>query len=267
MLRGILMSLIDTHAHLDDSRFAGDRDEVIRRAGEAGVERIIAVATTAASCAATLSLAEAQPMLRATVGLHPNNVAQEPADAWDTVVRLAGHVLVVGLGETGLDRHWHDTPFPQQEEFFARHLDLSRRTGLPVVIHCREADADVFAMLRAEFDAHGPIHAVMHSFCGDKTMAAACVEMGLSISFSGMLTYKNADDLREMAKTIPLDRVMVETDCPYLAPVPVRGKRNEPAHVAHTARCLAEVLGVPLAVVEKHTTDNALRLFQRETPR
>jgi TatD DNase family protein len=261
------MPLIDTHAHLDDSRFASDRDAVLKRAAEAGVERIIAVATTAASSHSCLAMAKASPMLRATVGLHPNNVASEAPGAWDEVLRLVDDPIVVGLGETGLDRHWHDTPFPQQEEFFARHLDLSRRTGLPVVIHCREADADMLKMLRADFDKNGPIKAVMHSFCGNTDMAAACLEMGLHISFAGMLTYKNADALRQTAKTIALGRVMVETDCPYLAPVPVRGKRNEPAHVAHTARCLADVFGLPLETIADHTTANALRLFQRETPR
>jgi TatD DNase family protein len=261
------MSLIDTHAHLDDARFADDFGAVLRRAAEAGLERIIAVATTAASSHSVIAMAKANAMLRATVGLHPNNVAAEPAGAWDEVVRLSSDPVVVGLGETGLDRHWHDTPFPLQEEFFARHLDLSRQTGLPVVIHCREADADTLKMLRAEFDARGPIKAVMHSFCGNQEMAAACLDMGLFISFAGMLTYKNADDLRATAKTIPLDRLLVETDCPYLAPVPVRGKRNEPAHVAHTARCLADVLGVPLEAVASQTTANALRLFQRETLR
>jgi TatD DNase family protein len=261
------MSLIDTHAHLDDRRFAGDFGAVLRRATETGLERIIAVGTTALSSQSSIALAHAHPLLRATVGLHPNNVASEPSGAWDDVGRLTDDPLVVGLGETGLDRHWHDTPFPQQEEFFARHLDLSRKTGLPVVIHCREADADMRQMLRAEFDARGPIKAVMHSFCGDAAMAAECLAMGLFISFAGMLTYKNADALRETAKMIPLDRVLVETDSPYLAPVPVRGKRNEPAHVAHTAKCLADVLGVPLETLAKETTVNAHRLFQRETPR
>jgi len=261
------MPLIDTHAHLDDGRFADDFDAVLARAREAGVERMIAVATTAASSLSCWRLAQKHAMLWATAGLHPNNVASEPATAWDDVVHLVDEPLVVALGETGLDRHWHDTPFPQQEEFFARHLDLSRKTGLPVVIHCREADADMLAMLRAEFQAHGPIHAVMHSFCGDAAMAAECLAMGLFISFAGMLTYKNADAIRQAAKTIPLDRVLVETDCPYLAPVPVRGQRNEPAHVVHTARCLAGVLGIPLETLAEHTTANALRLFQRETPR
>lgn len=261
------LSLIDTHAHLDDGRFASDREAVLRRASAAGVERIIAVATTAASSRSCIALAKTHSMLRATVGLHPNNVAAEPAEAWSEVVQLADDALVVALGETGLDRHWHDTPFPQQEENFARHLELSRKTGLPVIIHCREADADMLKMLQADFETHGPIHAVMHSFCGDAAMAAACLHMGLFISFAGMLTYKNAEALRATAKTIPLDRVLVETDCPYLAPVPVRGKRNEPAHVVHTARCLADVHGLPLETITNHTTANALRLFQREISR
>lgn len=260
------MPFVDTHAHLDDSRFADDFAAVLDRARTAGVERIIAVATTAASSLSCVKLAATHDMLRATVGLHPNNLATEPATAWDDVVRLSSDRRVVGLGETGLDRHWHDTPFAQQQEYFARHLDLSRTTSLPVVIHCREADADMLAMLRSEFDARGPIRGVMHSFCGDPAMAAQCLEMGLFISFAGMLTYKNGDNVRESAKTIPLDRVLVETDCPYLSPVPVRGKRNEPANVLHTARQLAQVLGVSLETLAEHTTANALRLFQRETP-
>lgn len=262
------MPLIDTHAHLDDSRFAADFGEMLARARDAGVERIIAVGTTAASSRNCVQMAKAHPMLRATVGLHPNNIAAEPAGAWDEVVRLAEDPNVVGLGETGLDRHWHDTPFPQQEEYFARHLELSRKTGLAVVIHCREADADMLAMLRSEFAARGPIRAVMHSFCGPAAMAQECLAMGLDISLSGMITYKTAADLRAVAKSLPLDRVMVETDCPYLAPVPLRGtprgKRNEPAYVAHTARVLAEEMGIPYETLAERTTANALRLFTRE---
>lgn len=267
------MPLIDTHAHLDDSRFAGDFGDVLSRAREAGVEHIFAVGTTVGSSQRCLQMAKTHPMLRATVGLHPNNIAAELAalpGAWDEIVRLADDPGVVALGETGLDRHWHDTPFAQQEDYFARHLELSRKTGLAVVIHCREADADMLAMLRAEFAARGPIRAVMHSFCGSLAMAEECLAMGLDISLSGMITYKTAADLRATAKSLPLGRVMVETDCPYLAPVPLRGtprgKRNEPAYVAHTARVLAEEMGVSYDTLAEKTTANALRLFQRETP-
>src|SRR5207302_9086093 len=146
--------------------------------------------------------------------------------------------------ETGLDRHWHDTPFSQQEDFFARHLALARVRRLPVVIHCREAETDVVRMLRADYDRHGPIRGVMHSFTGDFATAEACLAMGLYISFAGMVTYKNAQNLRDVAARVPLDRLLVETDSPYLAPVPLRGKRNEPSYVVHTAACLAAVHGV-----------------------
>ena len=257
------MLLIDTHAHLDDERFAADLPEVLRRAAEAGVERIVAVATTAASSHACAALAERYPILAPSAGIHPNSYAQAgPAD-WDEIVALAKRPRTVALGETGLDRHWHDTPFDKQEENFARHLDLSRETGLPVIIHSRECDADMLRMLRAEFDRFGPLNAVMHSFSSGSETAAACVAMGLYISFAGMLTYKNAADLRAAAATIPADRILVETDCPYLTPMPHRGKRNEPAYAALTAACLAEVRGISAEGLGEQTTSNAKSLFAR----
>jgi TatD DNase family protein len=256
-----VISFVDTHAHLDDERFNDDRPAALARARAAGVGRVVTVATTAASSAASLALAVEYPDLYATAGIHPNNAAAEAATAWDAVVTLAGEARVVGIGETGLDRHWDDTPFPVQEDYFARHLELGRRTGKPVVIHCREAEADVLRMLRDAYDRHGPIRGVMHSFTGDQELAKACREMGLYLSFAGMLTYKNASALREAAARQPLDRVLVETDSPYLAPVPVRGKRNEPANVVHTAACLAGLLGVPAETLAERTTANARTLF------
>ncbi len=257
------MPLIDTHAHLDDSRFGDDLPAVLQRAAEAGLERIVCVATTAASSRTCLELARRFSMLAPTAGIHPNSYAEAGANHWDEIVKIADDSRVVALGETGLDRHWHDTPFDKQEENFARHLELSRKTGLPVVIHSRECDADMLRMLRADFDRFGPINAVMHSFASGAEMAAACLEMGLYISFAGMLTYKNAADLRAVAATIPADRVMVETDCPYLTPMPHRGKRNEPAYVAFTAACLAEVRGVTIERIGEQTTANARTFFQR----
>jgi TatD DNase family protein len=258
--------LIDTHAHLDDQQFAADLPAVLDRARVADVVQMIAVATSAASSATSLTLASRYAAVFATTGIHPNHITAEPPNAWDEVVALVGRERVVALGETGLDRHWHDTPFPLQEEFFARHLELGRRHGLPVVIHCREAEADVLRMLRDEFDRHGPIRGVMHSFVGDKAMAEACLAMGLYLSFAGMLTYKNATALRETAARVPLDRVLVETDSPYLAPVPVRGRRNEPAHVAHTAACLAGLYHLSPAAMAEHTTANARTLFRLPDP-
>src|SRR5205807_5299233 len=197
----------------------------------------------------------------ASVGIQPNNVAQVgPAD-WAAIEKLVAAPRVVAVGETGLDRHWDFTPFPQQEDYFARHLALSRRTELPLVIHCREAEADVVRMLRDDYDRHGPVRGVLHSFTGDWPTAEACLAMGLYVSFAGMVTYKNAGDLRAVAAKVPAERLLVETDCPYLAPVPVRGQRNEPAFVAHTAAALAAGRGVPAAELAAQTTRNALPLF------
>jgi TatD DNase family protein len=254
-------ALIDTHAHLDDERFQSDLPLVLERAQAAGVDRVVTIATTAPSSAASVSLAAAHSMLRATVGIQPNHVAQAGPTDWDEIVRAAEQPGVVGIGETGLDRYWDYTPFPQQEDFFARHLELARLHQLPVVIHCREAEADVVRMLRADFNKHGPVKGVMHSFTGAAATAEACLAMGLHISFAGMVTYKNAQNLREVAKTIPLERLLVETDSPYLAPVPMRGKRNEPANVVYTVGCLASVKGLPADEIAMATTRNARALF------
>jgi TatD DNase family protein len=253
----VTIELIDTHAHLDDERFKDDLAAVLERARAAGVSRVVTVATTAPTSAVCVGLAARYPMLAATVGIQPNHVAEATPDAWDEVVKLVGHAGVVALGETGLDRYWDYTPFAQQEDFFARHLELARKHNLPVVIHCREAEADVVRLLRDDYERHGPVHGVMHSFTGDLATARACLDMGLYISFAGMLTYKNAQDLREIARQIPLDRLLVETDSPYLAPVPVRGRRNEPAFVVHTLHCLAMVQGLEPAILAKQTTQNA----------
>jgi TatD DNase family protein len=256
------MELIDTHAHLDDAKFQGDLPAVLERAAAAGVRHVVTIATTAADSAACVALAGRYPALFATVGIQPNNVAQaEPGD-WDEVVRLVNRERVVAVGETGLDRHWHDTPFPQQEDYFRRHLELARQRALPVVIHCREAEADVVRMLREDHDRHGPVRGVMHSFTGDQATAEACLAMGLHISFAGMLTYNNAEPLRQVAARIPPNRLLVETDSPYLAPVPLRGKRNEPAFVVHTAACLAMLHGMTAAALAEPTTRNARELFK-----
>ncbi|WP_020469857.1 TatD family hydrolase [Zavarzinella formosa] len=255
------MVLIDTHAHLDDGRFDGDIAEVVARAAEAGLSHIITVATDGASCRAAIALAERFPMLRVGVGLHPNYVAEAPATDWDIVLELAGHPSVVAIGETGLDRHWDKTPFPQQEESFARHLELAHRLDKPIVIHAREAEEDVARMIKQAFDARGPVKGVLHSYTGPIGPALEGVQAGLHVSFAGMLTYKTADNVREVAKQIPLDRLLVETDAPYLAPVPHRGRRNEPAHVIHTAKQLADVRGIPWIEMAAITTANAKRLF------
>lgn len=253
--------LIDTHAHLDDERFAADLPAVLDRAAAAGVVRVLTIGVDLATSRAAVELAARHPQLAAVVGIQPNHAAEAAPTDWDEVAALAGRPEVVGVGESGLDRHWDRAPFPLQEDYFARHLDLARRLGKPIVIHCREAEADVVRVLRVEFDRHGPVRGVMHSFSGDADTAAACVAMGLHVSFAGMLTYKTAADLRAVAATVPADRLLVETDSPYLAPVPVRGKRNEPAFVRHTADGLAAVRGVTVEVIADQTTRNARAVF------
>ena len=254
--------LIDTHAHLDDDRFRDDLAVVLESARAAGVYRVITVATTLQSSQACIELARRFPaLLAAAVGIHPNNAAEAAAGDWDGVVELADQEGVAAVGETGLDRHWDFTPFALQEDYFGRHLELARRKGLPVVIHCREAEEDVLRLLRADYEKHGPVRGVMHSFAGSLATAESCLAMGLHVSFAGMLTYKNAQALREVAARMPLDRLLVETDSPYLAPVPMRGKRNEPAFVAHTAAVLAGLHGLDAAVLAERTTANARSLF------
>jgi TatD DNase family protein len=258
----IQTTLIDTHAHLDDPKFASDIAEVVARATATGLDRVITIGTDAATSRANVELASRFPLLRSAVGIQPNHVSEAQPGDWDLILELAKHPTCVAIGETGLDRYWDRAPFPLQEEYFARHLALSRELRKPVIIHCREAEADVLRMLRADVDAHGPIAGVMHSFTADAATAKACMEMGLYISFAGMLTYKNAEDLRQAAATIPLERLLVETDSPYLAPMPNRGKRNEPAYVVHTAECLAKVKAIPLARLAEETTRNARVLFK-----
>ena len=230
---------VDTHAHLTDERFHDDLPAVIERASAAGVEHIICVATTATDSAACIQVAAKYPSAWASVGIQPNNLATAMAGDWDTVTQLVESSRVVAVGETGLDRHWDFTPFSVQEDYFARHLDLARRFDLPVIIHCREAEADTLRVLSDQFNRYGPVRGVMHSFTGDRATAEACWAMGLYISFAGMVTYKNSASLRAVAQAIPADRFVIETDAPYLAPVPMRGKRNEPAYVVHTATVVA----------------------------
>ncbi|MEO2088167.1 MAG: TatD family hydrolase [Gemmataceae bacterium] len=254
--------LIDTHAHLDDDRFAADLPAVLDRAAAAGVVRVLTIGVDLATSRAAVGLAARHRVLAAVVGIQPNHAAEAAPTDWDEVADLASRPEVVGVGESGLDRYWDRAPFPLQEDYFVRHLHLARRLGKPIVIHCRRAEADVVRVLRAEFDRYGPVRGVMHSFSGDADTAAACVAVGLHVSFAGMLTYKTAADLRAVAATVPADRLLVETDSPYLAPVPVRGKRNEPAFVRHTVDCLAAVRGVTAEVITDQTTQNARELFR-----
>lgn len=258
---------IDTHAHLFDGRFASDLPQVLARAAAAGVEMVVCVGIDRPTSRASIDLAGRFPAVAAAVGIQPNHVAEARPTDWDQIVRLAETgPQVVAIGETGLDRYWDRSPFPLQEDYFVRHLELARRLGKPFIVHCRQAEADVVRLLREQYERYGPLRGVMHSFSGDRATAEACLAMGLFVSFAGMVTYPNAADLRDVARAVPTNRLLVETDCPYLAPQPMRGKRNEPAYVVQTLAALAQVRGLPTAELDAQTTRNARVLFGLTDP-
>lgn len=253
--------IVDTHAHLSDEQLADRVEHWIAEAAAVDVTAMLSVGTTVNSSRACLKLAERFSNVRAAVGIHPNYCCQASAEDWAAIIELSKHLRVAALGETGLDRYWDDCPWDVQVDFFRRHLQLSRETELPVVIHTRECAEETVNILRGEA-TYGALRGVMHSFTGPQAVADACLELGLYISFAGMVTYKNADDLRAIAKSVPADRILVETDSPYLTPHPFRGKKpNHPANVAHTLRCVAEVRGESYAAFAAQTTANAERLF------
>ncbi len=256
------MPLIDTHAHLDEEAFRPDRQAVIDRAFDGGLVAMVTVATTLESSRESVDIAAGHPHIYCSVGIHPNYASQAAAGDWEQVEELATAEKVVAVGETGLDCYWDYAPLDVQIDYFQRHLELSRKHDLPFVVHCRDAEEQTLEQLRLA-SAHGPLKGVMHSFCGSAETARACLDLGLYISFAGMLTYKKNQELRDIAATIPADRLMVETDSPYLTPVPLRGKqkRNEPVNVAHTCRVLAEARGISAEECEELTTRNARQFF------
>ena len=254
-------ALVDTHAHLDDARLKPRIRAVLDAARAVGVVHVVAVATTAEDSAAVVALARDHRGVFASVGIHPNEASRAAPEDWERVVALASAPGVVAIGETGLDRHWDRTPFDLQRDYFGRHLRLARDLGLPVIIHSRDCHRDIVAQLEG---LGRPVSGVLHSFTGTRDEAGEILGLGLHLSFAGMLTFANKalDELREVAATVPLDRILVETDSPYLTPHPFRGKDNEPARVAITAARLAEVRGLSLGELAEATTANARHLFR-----
>jgi TatD DNase family protein len=257
------MGLIDAHAHLDSEDYAGDLDAVIRRAREAGLERVVLVGLWRApgSFGNALDLATRMPdFFSATVGIHPHDCARVPEEDWERHGALARDPRVVAVGETGLDFHYDLSPRPVQESSFRRSIAAAKAAGKPLVVHVREADDACAQVLREEGvpEAGG----VIHCFTGDATAARAYLDLGLYVSVAGIVTFKTAEAIREAVRIVPRDRLMVETDCPYLAPVPYRGKRNEPAYVVKTAEKVAEILGTTVGEVARVTTENVRRLFR-----
>jgi TatD DNase family protein len=256
------VELFDTHAHLNSEEFSGNVPAVLARAELAGVRSILVVGTTLASSQLAIELAAAHRGLYAAAGIHPNYCAEAAAGDWAEVERLFALPKVVAVGETGLDRYWDMVKFDTQQEYFDRHLRVAQRLDLPVVIHMRDCEADMLAMLR-EAVRRAPLRGIMHSFAGAAATAEECLAMGLHLSFAGMVTYKKMDELRRVAASVPADRLLVETDSPYLPPHPFRGRRpNEPAMAVHTAACVAAARGQSLRELARLATDNARRLFR-----
>jgi TatD DNase family protein len=254
--------LIDTHAHLDDAKYNGDRDAVMARARDAGVGAFVTIGCDLATSHSAVALANQYPFVYASIGVHPHEVRHIGNGWYDEFRRLAQHKKVVAYGEIGLDYHYNHSPPRDQRDRFREQIQLARELKLPVIIHTREAQEDTIAILKEENASD--VGGVFHCFSGDAWLAKDALDLGFYLSFSGILTFQNASMLREIAKNTPFDRLLIETDCPYLTPVPYRGKRNEPAYVTQVAKQLASIHGPDLSLeqVAHITTENAKRLFK-----
>jgi TatD DNase family protein len=254
--------LVDHHCHLDFPDFAQELDQVVTRAHAAGVGTLVTISTRIREFDKLRAIVERFPDVYCSVGTHPHNAHEELDIPLERIVELTKHPKVVSVGEAGLDYHYqHSTP-EAQAEGFRRHIAAARETGLPLEIHTREADADTIAILQDEH-AKGSFPAVLHCFTGGRELAMRALDLGLYVSFSGVLTFKKSEALREIARDVPLDRLLVETDAPFLAPAPFRGKRNEPAYVVRTAAVLASVKGVSIDEIAQATTENFFRFYTK----
>jgi TatD DNase family protein len=257
--------LIDSHCHLDFPDFADELDAVVARAGAAGVDRLVTISTRVARHAEVLAITERFAEVFCSVGTHPHYAQEELGITAAKLIARTRHSKVVALGEAGLDYHYDRAPRPAQEQGFRTHIKAARETGLPLVIHSRDADADTARILEEE-TVQGAFPSVLHCFTGGRDLARRAIALGLFISFTGILTFKNSIELRAIAAELPTDRILIETDAPYLAPGKFRGKRNEPAFVVETAKVLAEIRGVSLEDIARTTSENFFRLF-RKVPR
>jgi TatD DNase family protein len=254
--------LVDSHCHLDFPDFAADLDGIVARAAAAGIGRMVTISTRVKRLSELIAIAERFPNVYCSVGTHPHHADEEDGIPPDQLIELTQHPKVVALGEAGLD-YFYDNGSPDaQARGFRSHIAAARATGLPLVIHTRDADADCQRILEDEV-GKGAFPAVLHCYTGGRELAMKAIELGLHVSFTGILTFKKSEALRELAAELPPDRIMVETDAPYLAPGKFRGKRNEPAFVVEVAKVLADTRGVSLEEISRQTTDNFFRLFSK----
>jgi TatD DNase family protein len=254
--------LVDSHCHLDFPALADDRDAVLARARAAGIGAMQTIGTRLDGFEQVLAIAEANPEVWCSVGVHPHRAAKEPPDGPDQLLSWAEHPRVIGIGESGLDYHYDHSPREVQADVFRTHIAAARASGLPLIVHTRDADEDTAALLRAALD-EGRFGGVIHCYSSSPELGRAAIDMGLYLGLGGILTFRRSEQLRATVRELPLERLLLETDAPYLAPEPFRGRRNEPAHVALVATTLAELKGVALAEVEAATTDNYFRLFTK----
>ncbi len=254
--------LVDSHCHLDFPDFAEELDDVVQRARDAGVGRMVTICTRVKNFPQVRAVAERFDDVFCSVGTHPHNAAEELDITADNLIELSKHDKVVAIGEAGLDYHYDKSPRAPQAQGFRTHIAAARETGLPLVIHARSADDDMMAILREE-TREGAFPAILHCFSSGRALAECGIDLGLTVSFSGILTFKNSQDIRDIAKDMPRDRVLVETDAPYLAPVPHRGKRNEPSFVTNTAAVLADVWDTDIDDIWQQTTQNFFNLFKK----
>lgn len=254
--------LVDSHCHLDFPEFAPEIDAVVARARAAGIGRMVTISTRVRKLPQVLAVAEKFPDVFCSVGTHPHNAHEELDIDAAQLVALSKHPKIVAIGEAGLDYHYDKSPRDAQAQGFRQHIAAARETGLPLVIHAREADADMARILVEETEK-GAFPAVLHCYTGGRDLAFEAIELGLYIGFTGIMTFKNGEALRELAADLPAHRILVETDAPFLAPLPYRGKRNEPSYVVETAKVLAQVRGVALEEIARQTTENFFRLFSK----
>lgn len=257
--------LVDSHCHLDYPELSADLDGVMARARNAGVGHMLTIGTKLSAFPGVLAAAERYPNVSCTVGIHPHDAATETADDIRHLTEAAVHPKVVAFGETGLDFFYDHSPREQQERSFRTHLTAARKSNLPVVVHTRDADDDTARVLKEEA-AKGGVNGVIHCFSSSQQLADIALDLGFFISISGIVTFKKADALRDVVKSVPLDRLLVETDSPYLAPVPYRGKSNEPAYVTKTAAVVAGIKGISAPELAAQTTANFFRLFHKAVP-
>lgn len=256
--------LVDSHCHLDFPDFAPERDDVVARARKAGVGTMLTISTKLSTFSSVREVADSYPDVFCTVGVHPHEAdKEEGAKDSGKLAELCNHPKVIGLGESGLDYYYGHSSRDNQRAAFTAHMEAARDTGLPIVVHSRDADADTVELLAEQSAKGGGLTGLIHCFTGTRMLAEGALDLGFYISFSGIITFKNAEELREIAARVPLERMLVETDAPYLAPIPNRGKRNEPAFVVHTAALLAKLKGISPEELAKATTDNFFRLFTK----